>query len=152
MDICFLRILALLDSDGYFARTDYEKKIMRNLQTEGYVKLKKGTKKCYLITDIGVSHLNDLLSPNNDVSKEEFYETLKSTYFSLASPMNPLVRIPDIREAVKTKLKISNATFNSKTLSLHDSGEITLQTALAAPSAEDGIPANHGIFYYLLVE
>ncbi len=125
---------------------------MKRLQEKGYVKLKKNTKKCYLITENGINHINDLLAPNKDVSIEQFYNTLKKTYFSLASPMNPLVRIPDIRNAVTTKLKISNSTFNSKTLSLHDSGEITLQTALAAPSAENGIPANHGIFYYLMVE
>jgi hypothetical protein len=89
-----------------------------------------------------------------DLSDKQFLSLLKEAYSSLATPMKPLVRIPEIREKLTAK-QISDPYFDKKVLSFHDQGVLTLQTAMSKSHAGyGGINSNTGtgVFFYLTFE
>ena len=154
METIFLRLLHFLGKKGYYARNDSEKVILSNLIGKGFVKIKKGTKNIFLLTPEGENSLEIELKPNNKINDDEFLVDLRKAYVRLANPMNPLVKIPDIRNQLKEK-RIPDSLFNEKVLKFHDQGVLTLQTALSKSHAlYGGIESNTntGIFYYMMFD
>ena len=151
MQTSYLEIIHFLADAGYYARTEAEKALLDNLSRKGLIALKKGTKSVYRLTSDGKKQIKNTSDPNPEYSDQEFLTFLQEAYKSLANPMKPLVRIPDIREFLSKK-QIPDQYFDNKLLNLHDEGVITLQTALSKSHAHGGIFSNTGIFYYLTFE
>jgi predicted transcriptional regulator len=151
MQTSYLEIIHFLGETGYYARTEAEKQLLYKLTEKGLVQLKKGTKSVYRLTEGGEKHINMNKEPSTKYSEQEFITFLREAYHSLANPMKPLVRIPDIREKLSQK-RIPDQYFDKELLNLHDEGVITLQTALSKSHAHGGISSNTGIFYYLTFE
>lgn len=154
MQTAYLKILQFLGNSGYYARTDAEKSILQNLIEKGYVQVKNGTKNVFKLTSEGSKFVDRELYPNTSITDQDFLSCLKDAYDSLANPMKPLVRIPDIRRKLSEK-HIPDKAFDSRVLNLHDEGIITLQTALSKTHAvHGGIESNSGtgIFYFMMFE
>ncbi len=151
MQNSYLEIIHFLGEAGYYARTETEKVLLDKLTNEGLVELKKGTKSTYKLTRDGEKHVSRNKVPNTEYSDQEFVSFLQEAYQSLANPMQPLVRIPEIRDILSQKY-ITDQYFDKKLLDLHDEGVITLQTALSKSHAHGGISSNTGVFYYLTFE
>ena len=151
MQTSYLEIIHFLGEVGYYARTESEKAVLANLTNKGLVQLKKGTKSVFRLTKDGEKYVNRNKEPNTEYSDQEFISFLRKAYHSLANPMKPLVRIPEIREVLSQK-HIPDSYFDKKLLNLHDEGVITLQTALSRSHAQGGISSNTGVFYYLTFE
>ncbi|MHA1953724.1 MAG: hypothetical protein ACW96U_07250 [Candidatus Heimdallarchaeaceae archaeon] len=151
MQTSYLEIIHFLGEKGYYARTDAEIVLLNKLTKEGLIELKKGTKSVYRLTRDGEKHISRNKVPNIEYSDQEFVSFLQEAYQSLANPMQPLVRIPEIRDKLSQK-QIADQYFDKKLLNLHDEGVITLQTALSKSHAIGGISSNTGVFYYLTFE
>ncbi len=154
MQTPYLEIIHFLGNAGYYARTEKEKRILSNLTKKGFIQLKKGTKSVYQLTTRGENEVTKGKRPTKDYSDTEFLKHLQDAYRSLANPMKPLVRIPDVREKLYS-IQVSDSFFDKKLLSFHDQGILTLQTAMSKTHAEDGgIPSDTGtgLFYYLTFE
>jgi len=151
MKTSYLEIIHFLGETGYYARTDAERVLLNKLTKQGLIELKKGTKSVYRLTRDGEKHVSRNKVPNIEYSDQEFVSFLQEAYQSLANPMQPLVRIPEIRDKLSQK-HITDQYFDQKLLNLHDDGVITLQTALSRSHAQGGISSNTGVFYYLIFE
>ena len=151
MQTSYLEIIHFLGDKGYYARTEAEVALLNQLTNKGLIELKKGTKSVYKLTNDGKKHISRNKAPSAEYSDQEFVSFLHDAYQSLANPMQPLVRIPEIRDILGKKA-ISDQYFDQKLLNLHDDGVITLQTALSKSHAHGGISSNTGVFYYLTFE
>jgi DNA-binding PadR family transcriptional regulator len=151
MQNSYLEIIHFLGETGYYARAEAERVLLSKLTRQGLIELKKGTKSVYRLTRDGEKHISRNKIPYTEYSDQEFVSFLQEAYQSLANPMQPLVRIPEIRDILSQK-HITDQYFDKKLLSLHDEGVITLQTALSKSHAHGGISSNTGIFYYLTFE
>ena len=151
MQTSYLEIIHFLGEKGYYARTDEEIVLLNKLSSKGLIELKKGTKSVYRLTKDGEKYVSRNKVPNIEYSDQEFVSFLQEAYQSLANPMQPLVRIPEIRDKLSQK-QITDQYFDKKLLNLHDEGVITLQTALSRSHAQGGISSNTGVFYYLIFE
>lgn len=151
MQTSYLEIIHFLGETGYYARTEAERVLLNKLTNKGLIELKKGTKSVYRLTDDGEKYISRNKLPNTEYSDQEFLSFLQEAYQSLANPMQPLVRIPEIRDILSQK-QITDQYFDKKLLNLHDEGVITLQTALSRSYAQGGISSNTGVFYYLTFE
>lgn len=151
MHTSYLEIIHFLGESGYYARTEAEKVLLNKLTNKGLLELKKGTKSVYRLTRDGEKYISRNKVTNTEYSDQEFISFLQEAYQSLANPMQPLVRIPEIRD-ILSKKHITDQYFDKKLLNLHDEGLITLQTALSKSHAQGGISSNTGVFYYLTFE
>jgi len=158
MQTAYLEIIHFLGETGYYARTETEKGILTNLSEKGLIQLKKGTKSVYCLTSTGERYLQGQKPMKADLSDTQFLSLLREAYSSLATPMKPLVRIPEIREKLRGKLhnnQIPDPYFDKKVLSFHDQGVLTLQTAMSKSHAGYGginSDTGTGVFYYLTFE
>jgi hypothetical protein len=155
MQTAYLEIIHFLGDTGYYARTETERGILTTLSEKGLIQLKKGTKSVYCLTNIGERYLQGQKPMKADLSDNQFLSLLREAYTSLATPMKPLVRIPEIREKLNTRNPIPDPYFDKKVLSFHDQGVLTLQTAMSKSHAGyGGINSNTGtgVFYYLTFE
>ncbi len=154
MHTSYLEIIHFLGDAGYYARTETERAFLSNLCEKGLIQLKKGTKSVYLLTSNGKNYLNGQRPMQTDIADNQFLSLLEEAYNSLATPMKPLVRIPEIREKLSSN-QISDPYFDKKVLSFHDQGMLTLQTAMSkAHAGYGGITSDTGtgVFYYLTFE
>ncbi|NHJ01594.1 MAG: hypothetical protein EAX86_05595 [Candidatus Heimdallarchaeota archaeon] len=150
----YLHILNFLGNSGYYVRTHEEKEIFQEFHDKGFVNLKKGTKCIYLLTEDGKGYLDRERNPNTSMDDKEFLTILKETYQDLATPMKPLVKIPDIRKRFQSE-RIPDQVFDEKILEFHDRGIITLQTALSKSFAGNGgieSDSGTGVFYFMMFE
>ena len=154
MQTAYLEIIHFLGDTGYYARTDTERGILVNLSEKGLIQLKKGTKSVYCLTGIGERYLQGQKPMKADLSDNQFLSLLREAYSSLATPMKPLVRIPEIREKLSSN-QIPDPYFDKKVLSFHDEGRLTLQTAMSKSHAGYGgitSDTGTGVFFYLTFE
>ncbi len=154
MHTSYLEIIHFLGDTGYYARTENEKSLLTDLSDKGLIQLKKGTKSVYCLTNMGEKYLNGQKPMKTELSDKQFLSLLRKAYTSLATPMKPLVRIPEIREKLAEK-RISDPYFDKKVLSFHDQGVLTLQTAMSKSHAGYGgitSDTGTGVFYYLIFE
>lgn len=152
MEETMLKILSFVGDSGYYARTDQEHELMRELTEKGMVKLKPKTKSIYKLTKLGLNHINSILQPNKKIDDKQFFQSIEKAYKNLSNPMKPLVRIPDIRKQVINECRIPDQLFNKKMITFHDEGLVTLQTALSRNHATSGgIDAPTGVYYYMML-
>ncbi len=154
MKTSYLEILQFLGDAGYYARTESEKGLLHSLSEKGLVQLKKGTKSVFQLTPHGNRHLSNQQNPDCEIADHQFLSYLKEAYNSLSNPMKPLVRIPEIRDRLRSK-NIPDPFFDQKVLSFHDQGILTLQTAMSKSHAGYGginSDTGTGVFYYLIIE
>lgn len=147
----FLQLLDFLGPTGYYARTSKEKEIFQELADTGVVRLKKGTKNVYSLTGDGYQLLRGNSANVSPVSDEQFLQWLKKAYRQLSKPLNPLVKIPDLRIRLP---KCHDAIFEKKILDFHDQGVLTLHTAFSKRHGEGGIElrTKPGVYYYVTFE
>ncbi|MFW9856336.1 MAG: hypothetical protein ACFFFG_14885 [Candidatus Thorarchaeota archaeon] len=148
----FLRLLSFLGETGYYARTPNEKEILSELTETGVVQLKKRTKNVYTLTREGYQLVSERSANTPQVSDDQFLQWLRKAYQQLANPLNPLVKIPDLRTRLSTKCH--DAVFEKKMLDFHDQGVLTLHTAFSKQHAEGGIESRTkpGVYYYVMFE
>ncbi|MHA1978163.1 MAG: hypothetical protein ACW98F_04890 [Candidatus Hodarchaeales archaeon] len=154
MQTAYLEIIHFLGDTGYYARTETERGILTNLSEKGLIKVKKGTKNVYCLTGNGEKYLHGQKPIKVDLTDNQFLSLIREAYSSLATPMKPLVRIPEIREKLSSN-QIPDPYFDKKVLSFHDEGVLTLATAMSKSHAGyGGITSNTGtgVFYYLTFE
>ena len=137
MELCFLKILEMLESRGYYARTNEEIRYLLILTELGYAVPKKGRKSVFLITDAGKDHIDRLLRGRKSISDEEFFQCIKSTFGRFTSPMNPIARIPDLRRAIVTDLRISDGLFDEKLINLLENNNVNEFLEMASSLIEE---------------
>ena len=150
----YLHILNFLGDSGYYVRTNEEKNIFQEFLKKGLVTLKKGTKSIYQLTSEGKGFIDRETNPNTSMNDQEFLEILRETYQKLATPMKPLVKIPEIRKRFQSE-RVPDRVFDKKILNFHDQGVITLQTALSKSFANNGgieSDSGTGVFYFMMFE
>ncbi len=179
MESCLLQLLNWLGDNGYYARSNKEIEVLTRLEEKGFVKIKKGTRKVYVITKEGQEYwktqaLRDTLtsesknslqqpkiSPTSieQVSEEQLVELVTKAYYQLATDMRPLVQLPELRKIVLQQLGFDKDPtpqiikhLDDLLLKLHHDGRITLQRAMTARDAPDGIWTPNGVFYYVTIQ
>jgi hypothetical protein len=158
MQTIYLQIIHFLGDTGYYARIGKERHLLEELVSKGLLKIKRGTKCVFQLTQDGEEFISRELNLSNEVNyeikDEEFTLALRKAYNELSTPMKPLVRIPDVRKKLNPK-RIPDSIFNKKMIELHDQGVLTLQTALSkAYTSYGGIESKSGtgVFYYMMFE
>ncbi len=179
MESCLLQLLNWLGENGYYARSTKEIDLLTSLKEKGLVTLKKGTRKVYVITNEGKEYwkkqaLKETLAtptsktnpitPSNStlmetISEEHLMELVTKAYYQLASDMRPLVQLPELRKIVLQQLGIESENnpqvvkhLDDLLLKLHHEGKITLQRAMTARDAPNGIWTPNGVFYYVTIQ
>lgn len=150
MEICLLRLLNLLSDRGYFCRGTEDRSLLHSLEKQGFVEKKPGTKNIYLISDFGRVFLENNLY-GREISLDEFYSIIKSSYEVHSSPMKPFVKINALKRDIIEKERISGAKLEEFLLLLHNQGLITLQSGLHSEIGGIANP-NGGTFAYVMVE
>jgi len=150
MEFCLLRVLDLLSVRGYYARGEEDRSVLQSQEKRGLVERKRGTQNIYVITEFGRAYLENSLY-GREVSIEEFLRIVVKSYRARASPMKPFVKVRDLKREIVEKERISNSKIEKYLLSLHDQGQLTLQSGLQAEVG--GIPSPAGGTYeYVMVE
>ncbi len=178
MKICLLQLMEWLGENGYYARSEQELELLGKLAEKGLVKLKRGTRKVYVITEKGRMYwkkqaLKETLQvPNGSrphpdpktmleqVSEEQLIGLVTEAYHQLATDMRPLVQLPELRKIILKQLGMNEEKHDPKIckrlddllLKLHHEGKITLQRAMTARDAPDGIWTPNGVFYYVTIQ
>jgi len=150
MEFCLLRVLDLLSVRGYDARGEEDRSVLQSQEKRGLVERNRGTQNIYVITEFGRAYLENSLY-GREVSIEEFLRIVVKSYRARASPMKPFVKVRDLKREIVEKERISNSKIEKYLLSLHDQGQLTLQSGLQAEVG--GIPSPAGGTYeYVMVE
>lgn len=153
MQQCLLQIIDMVGKSGYYSRSEKDRELLNALLDLGFIKTKKGTKNIYLITDTGHEYIERLLhGRDSEISKDEFYSTIKNAYSELTTSMNPALKIPVLRKKVVNEARISNELFDKSLVFLHDEGTLTLQTSMTANEGKGGIYAKDKNYYYVVMD
>lgn len=119
----FLEIITILGTDGYYARTAREKKIMSSLEKKHLIYKKPGTKKVYILNSHG--------KRSAILDKQSFKELLTREFKKAQTAMRPFVPINELREEM-VNFGVQPELFNSYLIELYDNNELELEKSFTA--------------------
>lgn len=88
------------------------------------------------------------------VEKDSFLNALRLTYFDLVqrSPVAPLVKVSDLRNAVMKQLNITRETFDKLLVTLNEEDPYKVQLYTGSGSEEEGVKTKRGMFHLVLIK
>lgn len=86
--------------------------------------------------------------------KESFLSALKLAYFDVVnrSPVAPLVKVSDLRNALIERLNITKETFDKLLVALNEEDPYKVQLYTGSGSEEEGIKTKRGMFHLVLIK
>lgn len=88
------------------------------------------------------------------VGKDSFLSALKMVYFDLVqrSPVAPLVKVSDLRNALMEQLNITRETFDKLLVTLNEEDPYKVQLYTGSGSEEEGVKTKRGMFHLVLIK
>ncbi|MGB9895868.1 MAG: hypothetical protein ACPLN2_08225 [Thermoproteota archaeon] len=88
------------------------------------------------------------------VEKDSFLNALRLTYFDLVqrSPVAPLVKVSDLRNALMEQLNITRETFDKLLVTLNEEDPYKVQLYTGSGSEEEGVKTKRGMFHLVLIK